>query len=54
MVKIIQIEGYENFDNYAKDINFNVGWSPPVYFYFTGSKMENGRSWCPDCEEGNI
>ncbi|KAL4707389.1 hypothetical protein ACJJTC_008574 [Scirpophaga incertulas] len=48
MVSQIVIQGFEEFDKYAKNIDNN---GPPVYFYFSGSKLPNGNSWCPDCVE---
>ncbi|CAK1545136.1 unnamed protein product [Leptosia nina] len=48
MVTILKIKGFEEFVSFTDSIDPN---GPIVLFYFTGSKMENGKSWCPDCEE---
>ncbi|XP_046824631.1 thioredoxin domain-containing protein 17-like [Vespa crabro] len=39
--------GYENFLQFFK--NFQTEES--VFVLYTGTKLENGQSWCPDCVE---
>lgn len=49
MVNRHHIEGYEEFVNYMKKFK-----EPDVvYILYSGSKLPNGDSWCPDCVEGN-
>lgn len=47
-VSNVNIEGYENFVNYIKNLETETR---PVYIYFSGSKTSEGVSWCPDCVE---
>lgn len=49
MVNQIEIKGFDDFANFTENIDPN---GPPVIFYFSGSKLPNGNSWCPDCVEG--
>ncbi|KOB74639.1 putative nuclease HARBI1, partial [Operophtera brumata] len=46
---LAEIKGFDAFDKYTKSIDDNV---PPVLFYFSGAKLPDGNSWCPDCVEG--
>ncbi|XP_046965352.1 thioredoxin domain-containing protein 17-like [Vanessa cardui] len=46
MVTIANIKGFEEFVKYTETIDDN---GPQVLFYFSGSKLPNGNSWCPDC-----
>ncbi|XP_047358461.1 thioredoxin domain-containing protein 17-like [Vespa velutina] len=39
--------GYENFLQFFE--NFQTKES--VFVLYTGTKLENGQSWCPDCVE---
>ncbi|XP_043673655.1 thioredoxin domain-containing protein 17-like [Vespula pensylvanica] len=39
--------GYENFLNFFE--NFQSKES--IFVLYTGTKLENGKSWCPDCVE---
>ncbi|CAH2086120.1 unnamed protein product [Euphydryas editha] len=48
MVTQINIKGFEDFVKYTDTIDQN---GPPVVFYFSGSKLPDGNSWCPDCVE---
>ncbi|XP_045445356.1 thioredoxin domain-containing protein 17-like [Melitaea cinxia] len=48
MVTQINIKGFEDFVKYTDTIDRN---GPPVVFYFSGSKLPDGNSWCPDCVE---
>ncbi|KAJ0180733.1 hypothetical protein K1T71_004137 [Dendrolimus kikuchii] len=48
MVSYVQIKGFEEFAQYTESIDPN---GPPVLFYFSGSKLPGGNSWCPDCVE---
>ncbi|KOC67181.1 Thioredoxin domain-containing protein 17 [Habropoda laboriosa] len=47
MVTHHHIQGYENFFEYMKNFKPNE----PVYVLYTGTKLPNGKSWCPDCVE---
>ncbi|XP_050345484.1 thioredoxin domain-containing protein 17-like [Nymphalis io] len=48
MVTQIDIKGFDEFEKYTETIDAN---GPPVIFYFSGSKLPDGKSWCPDCVE---
>ncbi|XP_076302116.1 thioredoxin domain-containing protein 17-like [Lasioglossum baleicum] len=45
MVLRHHIEGYENFFKFIK----NLQSTGSVYVLFSGKKLPNGKSWCPDC-----
>lgn len=49
MVVRHHVEGYENFTKFVEGIKTS---NETYYFYFSGSKLPNGQSWCPDCVEG--
>ncbi|XP_013195804.1 thioredoxin domain-containing protein 17 [Amyelois transitella] len=48
MVTMVQLKGFDEFNKYALDIDPN---GPPIFFYFSGEKLPDGRSWCPDCND---
>lgn len=50
MVLRHHIEGYENFFKFMKNFKSNES----VYVLYSGKKLPNGKSWCPDCVEGII
>lgn len=50
MVSFINIKGFDEFAKYTENIDPK---GPPVLFCFSGSKLPDGRSWCPDCVEGD-
>ncbi|KAK9732313.1 Eukaryotic protein of unknown function (DUF953) [Popillia japonica] len=41
-----QLKGYEAFTQFVDNLKENKG---NVYILFSGSKSEDGQSWCPDC-----
>ncbi|KAK2576327.1 hypothetical protein KPH14_005688 [Odynerus spinipes] len=41
------VTGYENFLKFFESFHK----VEPVFVYYTGTKLENGQSWCPDCVE---
>lgn len=47
MVLRHQVEGYENFFKFMKNFKSNES----VYVLYSGKKLPNGKSWCPDCVE---
>ncbi|XP_034194403.1 thioredoxin domain-containing protein 17 [Osmia lignaria lignaria] len=47
MVLRHHVKGYENFLEFMK--KFQADQS--VYVLYTGTKLPNGDSWCPDCVE---
>lgn len=49
MVTPLVVEGYENFLQFIEIYKSE----DPLYILYTGSKLPNGDSWCPDCVEGN-
>ncbi|CAH0721962.1 unnamed protein product, partial [Brenthis ino] len=48
MVTQVDIKGFEDFAKFTENIDQN---GPPVIFFFSGSKLPDGNSWCPDCVE---
>lgn len=48
MVINLDLKGFEEFSKYTRAIDSR---GPPVFFYFSGSKLPDGNSWCPDCVE---
>ncbi|XP_063359991.1 thioredoxin domain-containing protein 17-like [Cydia amplana] len=48
MVTRVEIKGIDAFSKFTEDIDSS---GPPVFFFFSGSKLPNGTSWCPDCVE---
>ncbi|KAL0842383.1 hypothetical protein ABMA28_014503 [Loxostege sticticalis] len=48
MVSYVEIKGFEDFAKYTENIDPQ---GPPVFFFFSGSKLASGSSWCPDCVE---
>lgn len=47
MVVRHRVEGYENFLKFMNDLKVDG----PIYVLYTGTKLPNGKSWCPDCVE---
>ncbi|XP_046415170.1 thioredoxin domain-containing protein 17 [Neodiprion pinetum] len=47
MVVRHHIEGYENFQKFTETFPKDE----VAYILFSGSKLPNGSSWCPDCVE---
>lgn len=45
-----KIQGY---DDLIECVNRLKKDDKPINIYFTGSKDDTGKSWCPDCVEGN-
>lgn len=45
-----QVEGYENFLKTMDSLKV----SEPIHVLYTGSKLPNGHSWCPDCVVGKF
>ncbi|CAH0406305.1 unnamed protein product [Chilo suppressalis] len=48
MITYLEIKGFEEFAKYTESIDPN---GAPVFFFFSGSKLPDGNSWCPDCVE---
>lgn len=48
--KVEELQDYEQFTAYVDRLP-NKG--PKVYFFFTGKRKDNGRSWCMYCQLGN-
>lgn len=44
------LNNYEEFVQFVENIKTK---KRNIYFLFTGSKKENGRSWCIYCQLGN-
>lgn len=51
MVVREHIAGYENFRKFVEGLKTT---DATYYFFFSGSKLPSGESWCPDCVEGAI
>lgn len=49
MVVKHKVTGYEEFTKLAESLEST---GEPVHILFTGSKDENGESWCPYCVKG--
>lgn len=49
MIARHHIEGYEAFFKFIEQYKANG----PVIVLYSGTKLPNGQSWCPDCVEGN-
>ncbi|CAL7947238.1 unnamed protein product [Xylocopa violacea] len=47
MVVRHHVEGYENFFKFMENFKPNES----VYVLYSGKKLPNGKSWCPDCVE---
>ncbi|OXU23147.1 hypothetical protein TSAR_014651 [Trichomalopsis sarcophagae] len=45
MVVKHHVEGYENFLKFIEDFKPDE----PTFVLYTGTKLPNGDSWCPDC-----
>lgn len=45
MVLRHHVEGYENFFKFIKNLKTN----DPIYVLYSGKKLADGNSWCPDC-----
>lgn len=52
MVKVHKVAGYEEFCSFINDLTKNP--KEVVNVYFTGSKDNSGKSWCPDCNDGKL
>ncbi|CAG5090951.1 Protein of unknown function [Cotesia congregata] len=50
MVVKHHVEGYENFLSLME----NLKADGPIIVLYSGSKLENGLSWCSDCVEGIV
>ncbi|MEJ1273203.1 thioredoxin domain containing 17 [Cricetulus griseus] len=45
--KEVNVSGFEEFDQAVKEHKGKT-----IFAYFSGSKDAEGKSWCPDCVEG--
>lgn len=52
MAKVHSIAGYDEFKSFISGLGKSA--SDTINIYFTGSKNEAGKSWCPDCNDGEI
>lgn len=43
----VSVSGFEEFDQAVKEHQGKT-----IFAYFSGSKDAEGKSWCPDCVEG--
>lgn len=50
-IKIYFLNNYEEFTKFCIELPEKA---KNVYFFFTGAKKENGRSWCIYCQMGNL
>ena len=48
MVQEIVANGYEELKSQLESLKSN---SKQIYVLYTGDKTENGKSWCPDCND---
>ncbi|XP_075220530.1 thioredoxin domain-containing protein 17-like [Lycorma delicatula] len=49
MVKIYTVEGYENFTEKVRELENLMGEDEKIIILFSGSRSDEGVSWCPDC-----
>lgn len=49
MVSYVAVEGYRDYAKFVENVESDY---PPTYFYFYGTRMSNGVSWCSDCAYG--
>lgn len=51
MATVHKVSGYDAFVSFIGDL---VEKNPKsqINVYFTGNKLESGKSWCPDCNDG--
>lgn len=52
--KMAQQHTVHGYDDLVDLVNRLKSDNKPINVYFTGSKDESGRSWCPDCVEGFV
>lgn len=50
MAKVHKVAGYDGFISFISDLEKST--KDTLIAYFTGSKDEAGKSWCPDCNDG--
>ncbi|KAF4530947.1 hypothetical protein B566_EDAN018940, partial [Ephemera danica] len=43
----------ENFNDFIQLTTSLEAKPEPIYVLFTGSKNQDGKSWCPDCVKGS-
>lgn len=44
------VTGYDKFLEFMENLKVDE----PVFVLYSGTKLDNGNSWCPDCVEGNL
>ena len=50
MTKEVQVKGLAELSKKLESLRPQKD----VFILFTGSKNESGKSWCPDCNDGNL
>lgn len=45
----VNVRGYDEF---CQAVSKRKG--KDIFAYFSGDKDAQGKSWCPDCEKGNL
>lgn len=51
MATVHKVNGYDEFVSFIGDLA-EKNQKSPINVYFTGNKLESGKSWCPDCNDG--
>ncbi|XP_067010472.1 thioredoxin domain-containing protein 17 [Anabrus simplex] len=49
MVKTHAVEGYVKYSELIQSLQADKKTAGDIFVLFSGSKDENGESWCPDC-----
>lgn len=50
MVVTHHVTGYEKFLQFMEGLKVDA----PIFVLYSGTKLDNGQSWCPDCVEGDF
>lgn len=51
MITHHNVNGYEECSKLLENLKSS---GVPIVIYFSGSKNEDGVSWCPDCQNGKL
>lgn len=53
-MKEFVIEGYEQFTEKIQELEKTVNKDDKIVILFSGSRNNEGVSWCPDCVKGKL
>lgn len=51
MATVHKVSGYDEFVSFIGKLT-EKNPKNQINVYFTGSKLDSGKSWCPDCNDG--